>query len=125
MMLLRNLFAAICIVNLAAGLPFADAAVAKATDQKLKTLTLKEKLKILEHKQNGKNEHFIFDLPVTYNHKVSYWISYFQTRGKNFFRNWLEKSSKYMPYIQAELKKAGLPGDLGLNRRGDAHRLSP
>ena len=113
MMLLRNLFAAICVLNLAVGLPFAHAAVSKTTDQKLKTLTLKEKLKILEQKQNGKNEHFIFDLPVTYNHKVSYWISYYQTRGKNFFRNWLEKSSKYMPYIQAELKKAGLPGDLG------------
>ncbi|WP_409479166.1 lytic transglycosylase domain-containing protein [Pseudobdellovibrio sp. HCB154] len=113
MMLLRNLFAAICVLNLAVGAPFAHAAVSKTTDQKLKTLTLKDKLKILEQKQNGKNEHFIFDLPVTYNHKVSYWISYFQTRGKNFFRNWLEKSSKYMPYIQAELKKAGLPGDLG------------
>lgn len=113
MMLLRNLFAAICVLNLAVGAPFAHAAVSKTTDQKLKTLTLKDKLKILEQKQNGKNEHFIFDLPVTYNHKVSYWISYYQTRGKNFFRNWLEKSSKYMPYIQAELKKAGLPGDLG------------
>ncbi|MFN3696861.1 MAG: lytic transglycosylase domain-containing protein [Pseudobdellovibrio sp.] len=82
-------------------------------DQKLKTMSLKEKLKLLEQKQSGKTDHFIFDLPVTYNHKVSHWISYFQTKGKNFFRNWLEKASKYMPYIQAELKKEGLPGDLG------------
>jgi membrane-bound lytic murein transglycosylase D len=113
-MFLRTFFAMICVLNIAVGAPFAQAAVANKTlDQKLKTLSLKDKLKILEQKQNGKNEHFIFDLPVTYNHKVSYWISFFQVKGKNFFRNWLEKSSKYMPYIQAELKKAGLPGDLG------------
>lgn len=78
-----------------------------------KQLTLKEKLKLLDQKQTGQTDHFIFDLPVTYNHKVSYWISYFQIKGKRFFRDWLEKSSKYMPYIQSELKKAGLPGDLG------------
>lgn len=82
-------------------------------DQKIKTMSLKDKLKLLEQKQTAKTDHFIFDLPVTYNHKVSQWISYFQGRGKGFFKKWLEKSSKYMPYIQAELKKAGLPGDLG------------
>lgn len=110
----RTFFAMICILNLAVGAPLAQAAVRNKTlDEKLKVLSLKDKLKILEQKQNGKNEHFIFDLPVTYNHKVSYWISFFQVKGKTFFRNWLEKSSKYMPYIQAELKKAGLPGDLG------------
>lgn len=77
-----------------------------------KTLSLKEKLALLDKKQNGKTEHFIFDLPVTYNSKVSYWITFFQTRGKNFFRDWLEKSSKYMPEIQSSLKAAGLPTDL-------------
>lgn len=75
-------------------------------------LSLKEKLILLERKQTGQTEHFIFDLPVTYNKKVSNWISYFQTNGKNFFKNWLEKSSKYMPLIQAELKRSGLPLDL-------------
>jgi membrane-bound lytic murein transglycosylase D len=75
-------------------------------------LTLKQKLKLLEKKQTHKTDHFIFDLPVTYNKKVAAWISFFQTRGKNFFRNWLEKSSKYMPLLQSELRKAGLPTDL-------------
>ena len=75
-------------------------------------LTLSQKLKLLENKQTNKTDHFIFDLPVTYNKKVATWISYFQTRGKNFFRNWLEKSTKYMPLIQQELKNAGLPVDL-------------
>lgn len=84
-----------------------------ALEQKIKTLSLKEKLTLLEQKQTGKTDHFIFDLPVTYNPKVSNWISFYQTKGKTFFRNWLQKASKYMPYIQSELKKSGLPGDLG------------
>ncbi len=75
-------------------------------------LTLKQKLQLLEQKQNGKTDHFIFDLPVTYNSKVSRWITFFQTRGKKFFRDWLEKSYRYMPTIQAQLKAAGLPTDL-------------
>lgn len=75
-------------------------------------LTLKQKLKLLSKKQTHQTDHFIFDLPVTYNKKVAWWISYFQTRGKKFFRNWLEKSTKYMPLLQNELKKAGLPTDL-------------
>lgn len=75
-------------------------------------VTLRQKLKLLEKKQTNRSDHFIFDLPVTYNKKVATWISFFQTRGKNFFRNWLEKSTKYMPLLQSELKKAGLPTDL-------------
>lgn len=75
-------------------------------------LSLREKLKLLEKKQTHRTDHFIFDLPVTYNKKVSQWISFFQTRGKTFFRDWLEKSSKYMPLLQSELKSAGLPTDL-------------
>jgi membrane-bound lytic murein transglycosylase D len=81
-------------------------------EQKISTLSLRQKLMLLEQKQTGKTDHFIFDLPVTYNPKVSFWISYFQGRGKKFFRNWLEKASKYMPQIQRDLKSAGLPMDL-------------
>jgi membrane-bound lytic murein transglycosylase D len=54
----------------------------------------------------------IFDLPVTYNRRVSFWISHFQDKGKSWFRDWLERSTKYMPFIQKELKNAGLPQDL-------------
>lgn len=75
-------------------------------------VTLRQKLRLLEKKQTNRTDHFIFDLPVTYNRKVALWISYFQTKGKTFFRNWLEKSTKYMPFLQSELKKAGLPTDL-------------
>ena len=83
-----------------------------AFEAKLNSLTLKQKLQLLEKKQTHLTDHFIFDLPVTYNKKVGVWINYFQSRGKNFFRDWLEKSTKYMPLLQNELRKAGLPTDL-------------
>jgi membrane-bound lytic murein transglycosylase D len=54
----------------------------------------------------------IFDIPVTYNRRVSHWIRYFQTEGRRTFRNWLERSSRYMPILQFELARAGLPQDL-------------
>lgn len=55
----------------------------------------------------------IFDLPVTYNHRVTKWVHYFQKSGHKWFRTWLERSTKHMPYIQNELAQAGLPQDLG------------
>jgi membrane-bound lytic murein transglycosylase D len=55
----------------------------------------------------------IFDIPVTYNARVSHWIRYFQTSGRSSFRNWLQRSSRYMPLIQYELTKANMPLDLG------------
>lgn len=74
--------------------------------------TLLEKLrerKMPAHVQSAP----IFDLPVTYNRRVQYWVHFFQNRGAKWFREWLEKSTRYMPYIQNELLQAGLPGDLG------------
>ncbi len=89
-----------------------NAGIESKESPKTVTLTLRQKLMLLEQKQTGRTDHFIFDLPVTYNKKVSRWISYFQGPGKNFFRDWLEKASKYMPQIQSDLKAAGLPMDL-------------
>ena len=54
----------------------------------------------------------IFDFPVTYNHAVKKWIRYYQTRGKNSFRRYLERSSRYAPFIKAQLEKHNLPQDL-------------
>lgn len=70
----------------------------------------------LINKAKGAPQHkatLIFDLPVTYNRKVAHWLQHFQVRGNFWFREWLEKSSKYMPFIQKELRQAGLPADLG------------
>ncbi|MEN0058179.1 MAG: lytic transglycosylase domain-containing protein [Bdellovibrio sp.] len=73
--------------------------------------TLKEKLKSLTARSTHvQSDNLIFDLPVTYNKKVSKWISYFQ--GAKWFRDWIQRSYKYMPFIQQELKQAGLPLDL-------------
>jgi membrane-bound lytic murein transglycosylase D len=71
----------------------------------------------------------IFDIPVTYNHRVSNWIRYFQNEGRVSFRIWLEKSSRFLPIIETELTKAGLPKDLsyvamiesGFNPRASSH----
>lgn len=68
------------------------------------------KIKLLSHK-NVKGA-LIFDIPVTYNERVSKWVAHFQHRGHKWFRQWLERASIYMPLIQNELKKAGLPTDL-------------
>lgn len=112
----RHLFSVLLCLQLA--LPgsvygaTSSAANDTATASDKADVTLRQKLKLLEKKQTNRSDHFIFDLPVTYNKKVATWISFFQTRGKNFFRNWLEKSTKYMPLLQSELRKAGLPTDL-------------
>ncbi len=54
----------------------------------------------------------VFDIPVTYNRSVKFWIRNFQTSNRGWFKKWLERSSRYMPFIQKELKHAGLPQDL-------------
>lgn len=53
-----------------------------------------------------------FDIPIVYNHRVSHWIEHFQGRGRNWFSEWLERSSRYLPFLQAELSRNGLPQDL-------------
>lgn len=75
-------------------------------------LGLKERLqkRVRTHLQTDSS--VVFDLPVSYNSKVSFWISYFQNSGKNWFGKWLERSTKYMPFIQNELRAHGLPTDL-------------
>ncbi|MCM2281619.1 MAG: transglycosylase SLT domain-containing protein, partial [Bdellovibrionaceae bacterium] len=58
------------------------------------------------------NTPLIFELPVTYNDRVKSWINYFQTDGRLSFRRWLERSTRYLPYIQSELEAARMPQDL-------------
>ncbi len=90
------------------------AAPATATASSQNALSLKEKLKTLTSRaKHVQSDNLIFDLPVTYNQKVSKWISYFQNdRNNKWFRQWLQRSYKYMPFIQDELRKAGMPQDL-------------
>lgn len=74
--------------------------------------SLKDRLKALTEKNTRGSDSLIFDLPVTYNKKVSKWINYYQTRGGRWFREWLERSTRFMPFLQKELSQAGLPTDL-------------
>lgn len=54
----------------------------------------------------------VFDIPLTYNHKVKQWIEYFQTTGRPWFQKWLERSTRYAPFIREQMKDSGLPQDL-------------
>ncbi len=76
-------------------------------------LLLQQKLKArVQQTPSHRKSSLLFDLPLTYNQRVSYWISFFQTKGKSWFAEWLEKSTRYLPVIQQELRTTGLPLDL-------------
>jgi membrane-bound lytic murein transglycosylase D len=53
-----------------------------------------------------------YDFPITVNKQVLYYLGLFQGKQRKSFSYWLARSSMYRPYIEAELKKAGLPLDL-------------
>lgn len=53
-----------------------------------------------------------FDIPVTYNDKVKYWIKYFQGPGRKWFHKWLERSHAYLPLMKSTLASRNLPQDL-------------
>lgn len=53
-----------------------------------------------------------FDIPITINSRVEYWIDYFTGRGRNYFTKYLERSEFFIPYISPLLKQNGLPEDL-------------
>jgi membrane-bound lytic murein transglycosylase D len=75
--------------------------------------TLKQRLQAqLQNSRTKPQSSLFFDLPLTYNQKVSQWINHFQNTGKNWFKSWIERSTHYMPFIQNELQQAGLPQDL-------------
>ena len=52
------------------------------------------------------------DIPLTLNSKVEYFITYFQTSGREAFARWLSRSERYIPMMKQVLKKEKLPEDL-------------
>lgn len=101
------------IAALAFSFSTAWGAVEKNATEKNSAESLHLKLKSLTEKNPKRNtDNIVFDLPITYNQKISKWITYYQTRGQKWFRQWLERSTRYMPYLQEELKEANLPSDL-------------
>lgn len=53
-----------------------------------------------------------YDFPITVNSHVEFFLDKFQNSQRNIFRKWLERSGRYLPMIQEELKKADMPLDL-------------
>jgi membrane-bound lytic murein transglycosylase D len=53
-----------------------------------------------------------YDFPVTINKQVLYYLDLFQGKQRKSFTIWLARSTQYIPSIQDEFKKAGLPRDL-------------
>jgi membrane-bound lytic murein transglycosylase D len=53
-----------------------------------------------------------FDFPVVENQKVQYYIDYFTGPGRNVFSRWLERTPRYLPYMQEVFAAQGLPRDL-------------
>jgi len=60
------------------------------------------------HPQMGRSR----EIPLAMNQYVEREIKRFQTTDRNFFIVSYRLSGRYRPYIEEEMKKAGLPGDL-------------
>jgi len=57
-------------------------------------------------------EEVSYDFPVVMNRQVEFYLNFFQTTQRDIFTRWLERSTRYLPMMQAELRKAELPEDL-------------
>lgn len=53
-----------------------------------------------------------YDFPITINRQVLFYLELFQGKQRNYFSAWLARSTRYRPFIEKELHKAGLPKDL-------------
>jgi soluble lytic murein transglycosylase-like protein len=52
-----------------------------------------------------------FDIPVTVNSRVEYWVDYFTGRGRKHFVKYLERAEFFIPYMRPILKQSGIPED--------------
>jgi membrane-bound lytic murein transglycosylase D len=53
-----------------------------------------------------------YDLPVVLNEQVKFFLDQYLTSQRKIFEHWLARSGRFLPMIQEELAKAGLPQDL-------------
>ena len=54
----------------------------------------------------------VYDFPITVNRQVDVYLKLFQGAQREHFSEWLARSGRYIPMIEAELKAADLPLDL-------------
>ena len=57
-------------------------------------------------------EEITFDFPITLNKQVEFYLDLFQNKQRDYFKRWLSRSTKYVPYFHERLQEAGLPLDL-------------
>jgi membrane-bound lytic murein transglycosylase D len=57
-------------------------------------------------------QNVFFDFPVVLNKQVEMYLHFFQTRFREQFAQWLQRSTVYHSMMEAELAEAGLPRDL-------------
>jgi membrane-bound lytic murein transglycosylase D len=70
-----------------------------------------------------------WDLPVTRNDRVDFWIDFLQGRNKSRTHVWLEREGRYGEFIRSALRERGMPEDLfylamiesGLSNRAVSH----
>ncbi len=70
-----------------------------------------------------------YNFPVVLNKQVEMYLNLFENKQHKTFGKWLARSGKYLPMIQAEFIKNGLPSDLaylamiesGFNQRAYSH----
>jgi membrane-bound lytic murein transglycosylase D len=67
---------------------------------------------ILETTAGDEAREVVWDLPVTRNESVEWWIDFLQGRNRDKTQLWLERTGRYGPMIQAELRRRGMPEDL-------------
>ncbi|TVQ92909.1 MAG: LysM peptidoglycan-binding domain-containing protein [Deltaproteobacteria bacterium] len=53
-----------------------------------------------------------YDIPVVMNADVKKWMRYFLGNGRKHFQRYLDRSGAWLPLMEAELERAGLPRDL-------------
>lgn len=66
----------------------------------------------IKHDLKTAQNNMVFDMPITYNERVRYWLQYYQTNGKRHYTSWLSRTQRYIPRIQAVFREKGIPTDL-------------
>jgi len=67
---------------------------------------------IEEAAEEGRSEEVRWDLTVTSNERVEYWIDFLKGRNYERTKLWLERSGRYAPMIREQLRARGMPEDL-------------
>jgi len=63
-------------------------------------------------REKNKVESHLGKIPMEVNASVLKWIHYFQGRGRRHMVRYLERSSRYIPYMKSKLKENGVPEEL-------------